>query len=82
MISFVSIITYKEAYTKFVGISPRLSNVSKEGFTLMLQEDSQTSNNTLTNLFDLMIGSIHKTFTLVDYYADYFEQRNNWKESG
>ena len=29
-----------------------------------------------------MIGSIHKTFTLVDYYADYFEQRNNWKESG
>ena len=27
------------------------------------------------NLLDLMIGSIHKTFTLVDYYADYFEQR-------
>ena len=27
-----------------------------------------------------MIGSIHKTFTLDDYYADYFEQRNNKKE--
>ena len=22
-----------------------------------------------------MIGPIHKTFALVDYYADYFEQR-------
>ena len=27
-----------------------------------------------------MIGSIHKTFTLVDYYDDYFEQRMREKK--